>query len=53
VVLVSHGRHELVDVGLLETGDLRDSQGVDVRAFSEGVGVAVDAADRIPCANET
>ncbi len=45
VVLVSHGRHDLVGVGLLETGDLWDSQGVDVRALSSRVGVAVDAVD--------
>src|SRR5207253_8311658 len=45
VVLVSHGLHDLVDVGLLETGDLRDSQGVDVRALASRVGVAVDAVD--------
>lgn len=45
VVLVSHGRHDLVDIGLLETGDLRDSQGVDVRALSSRVRVAVDAVD--------
>jgi len=49
VVLVSHGRHDLVDVGLLEPGDLRDSQGMDVRALAARVGVAVDAADRILC----
>jgi len=44
VVLVSHGRHDLVDVGLLETGDLRDLQGVDFRALVPCAWGAIDAA---------
>jgi hypothetical protein len=45
VVEVSHGLYDFGDVGLLEMGDLRDSQGVDVQTLAAGVGVAVDTVD--------